>query len=99
MKRNEEISKIAFIGTYPPRKCGIATFTHDVRNAVAKQYPSTDCYVIPINDIKQGYVYPDEVRFEIEKEDLASYRSAADYINFHNTDIACVQHEFPIKAR
>jgi len=96
MKRNEDISKIAFIGTYPPRKCGIATFTHDVRNAVAKQYPSTDCYVIPINDIKQGYVYPDEVRFEIEKEDLASYRSAADYINFHNTDIACVQHEFGI---
>ena len=45
MKRNSEIQKIAFVGDYLPRKCGIATFTYDLCTSVATQYPGSDCFV------------------------------------------------------
>ena len=96
MKRNSEIQKIAFVGDYLPRKCGIATFTYDVCTSVATQYPGSDCFVVPINDIAQGYEYPAEARFEIEEQELDSYLRAADFLNFANTDIVCLQHEFGI---
>ncbi len=91
-----EIRKIAFVGDYPPRKCGIATFTRDLCTSVAAQYPSTDCTVVPVNDIAEGYDYPPEVRFEIQEKDLESYRRAADFLNFSGTDVVCVQHEYGI---
>ena len=51
---------------------------------------------MPVNDIKDGYDYPDVVRFEIEEQDLSSYQRAADFLNISNVDIVCVQHEFGI---
>ena len=96
MKRNSEIQKIAFVGDYLPRKCGIATFTYDLCTSVATQYPGSDCFVVPINDISSGYDYPAEVRFEIEEQEVDSYLRAADFLNFANTDIVCLQHEFGI---
>ncbi|WP_165231167.1 glycosyltransferase family 4 protein [Aquisphaera insulae] len=96
MNRNTDIRKIAFIGNYLPRKCGIATFTHDVCTSVATQFPGSDCFVMPVNDLPEGYDYPREVRFEIEEQELESYLRAADFLNFTNADIACLQHEFGI---
>jgi glycosyltransferase involved in cell wall biosynthesis len=96
MKRNSEIQKIAFVGDYLPRKCGIATFTYDLCTSVATQYPGSDCFVVPINDIPSGYEYPGEVRFEIEEQEVDSYLRAADFLNFANTDIVSLQHEFGI---
>src|SRR3954471_12838890 len=94
--RHTEIHKIAFVGDYLPRKCGIATFTHDMHASVAGQFPEAECFVVPVNDIPQGYDYPAEVRFEIEEQDLDSYLRAADFLNFSNTNVACLQHEFGI---
>lgn len=91
-----EIRKIAFIGNYLPRKCGIATFTSDLLESVAQGHPQCQCFAVPVNDRQGGYEYPDEVRFEIEEQDLASYQRAADFLNIGNTDIVCVQHEFGI---
>jgi glycosyltransferase involved in cell wall biosynthesis len=96
MTRNTEIRKIGIIGDYLPRKCGIATFTHDVCTSVATQFPGSDCFVLPVNDIPEGYDYPREVRFEIEEQELDSYLRAADYLNFANADIVCLQHEYGI---
>jgi glycosyltransferase involved in cell wall biosynthesis len=96
MMRTTDIRKIAFIGDYLPRKCGIATFTHDVCTSVATQFPGSDCFVVPVNDLPQGYDYPNEVRFEIEEQELDSYLRAADYLNFANADIVCLQHEYGI---
>ncbi|MFI5457246.1 MAG: glycosyltransferase family 4 protein [Isosphaerales bacterium] len=96
MKRNSEIQKIAFVGDYLPRKCGIATFTYDLCTSVATQYPGTDSFVVPINDVPQGYEYPAEVRFEIEEQEVDSYLRAADFLNFATTDIVSLQHEFGI---
>src|SRR2546423_4844099 len=91
-----EIRKVAFLGDYLPRKCGIATFTSDLLAAVAAEHPRTECFAVPVNDIEGGYEYPDVVRFEIEEQDVSSYQRAADFLNIGNADILCVQHEFGI---
>ena len=88
--------KIAFLGDYLPRKCGIATFTSDLLGAVAAEYPDNHCYAVPVNDIEGGYEYPDVVRFEIEEQDLPSYQRAADFLNISNASIVSLQHEFGI---
>lgn len=96
MRFNDAINRIAFISDYPPRKCGIATFTQDLRNAINSQYPHSETFIISVNDLPDGYNYPPEVRFEIQHNDLLNYRNAADYLNFNPVDIVCVQHEFGI---
>jgi glycosyltransferase involved in cell wall biosynthesis len=90
------IHKIAFLGDYLPRKCGIATFTTDLRCAVAVEFPAMQCLVVPVNDLASGYDYPAEVRFEIVEQDLPSYLRAADFLNITDVDVVCVQHEFGI---
>jgi glycosyltransferase involved in cell wall biosynthesis len=52
--------------------------------------------VVPVNDRPEGYDYPPEVRFEIEEQSLESYLRAADFLNFANTDVVCLQHEYGI---
>ncbi len=88
--------RIAFLGNYLPRLCGIATFTHDLCNAVSDAIPTALCYAGAINDRAEGYEYPSRVRFELQEKDLDSYRRAADFLNFDNADLLCVQHEFGI---
>src|SRR5262245_60803639 len=96
MSNSVDIRKIAFVADNMPRKCGIATFTFDLRNAVASQYADVECIVVPVDDVEGGYDYPTEVRFEIQEQELASYRRAADFLNFANVDVACLQHEYGI---
>jgi glycosyltransferase involved in cell wall biosynthesis len=96
MRQPSVIRKVAFLGDYLPRKCGIATFTTDLRGAVAAQHPAIQCLVVPVNDVTQGYDYPAEVRFEIAEQDLTSYLRASDFLNITDVDAVCVQHEFGI---
>jgi glycosyltransferase involved in cell wall biosynthesis len=91
-----ELKRIAFIGNYLPRQCGIATFTTDVSEAVAAEYPEATCFTVAMNDIPEGYAYPERVAFEIAEGDVAAYRRAADFLNVNNVDLVCVQHEFGI---
>ena len=84
------------MGDHLPRKCGIATFTTDLQQAVAAAHPQSHCFVVAVNDFADGYSYPEEVRFEIEEQDLSSYLRAADFLNISNVDVVCVQHEFGI---
>lgn len=88
--------RIAFLGGYEPRRCGIATFTHDLCEAVAAAAPGSECFAGAMNDRVEGYKYPPRVRFEVLEKDLDSYRRAADFLNFNNADVLCVQHEFGI---
>ena len=96
VKRASSIQTIAFLGDYLPRKCGIATFTSDLLGAVAARHPQSRCFAVPVNDIEGCYQYPDVVRFEIEEQDVASYRRAADFLNSSDVDAVSVQHEFGI---
>ena len=63
---------------------------------MVQQYPETEIFVAPVNDLAEGYDYPAEVRFEFSERDLDSYRRTADYLNFSNADVVCLQHEFGI---
>jgi glycosyltransferase involved in cell wall biosynthesis len=96
MATESRIQRIAFLGDYLPRKCGIATFTTDLLAAVAAERAESHCFAVAVNDIEGGYEYPGVVRFEIEEQDLASYQRAADFLNIGNVDMVCVQHEFGI---
>lgn len=96
METSPNIRKVAFLGDYLPRKCGIATFTTDLRCAVAAAFPAIQCPVVPVNDLEEGYDYPPEVRFEIAEQDLPSYLRAADFLNISDVDVVCVEHEFGI---
>jgi glycosyltransferase involved in cell wall biosynthesis len=90
------IGKVAFLGNYLPRRCGIATFTHDLRNAVAAAYPGTKCIVIAMNDLAHGYAYPEDVKFTIAEQEPVDYLRAADWVNASDVDVVCVQHEYGI---
>lgn len=68
----------------------------DLCDAVALAAPASDCFACAMNDRITTYDYPPRVRVEIDEKDLDSYRQAADYLNFNNTDILCIQHEFGI---
>lgn len=96
MSRHNEIKNIAIIGDYLPRKCGIATFTSDLRNALNSTFNQIETFVVPVNDIEEGYDYPSEVRFEFFENDITGYKMAADFINFSNADVVSLQHEYGI---
>jgi glycosyltransferase involved in cell wall biosynthesis len=91
-----KLRKIAVIGNYQPRQCGIATFTTDLSEALAAAAPQTDVFALPINDREQGYLYPPRVRLAIPEKDLVAYRHAAEFLNINNVDVVCVQHEYGI---
>jgi glycosyltransferase involved in cell wall biosynthesis len=89
-------NRIAVVGNYLPRHCGIATFTTDLCDAIHAEYGATELLALPVNDTQEGYTYPARVRFELAEDDAASYRRAADYLNFSNIDLVCLQHEYGI---
>lgn len=88
---------IAFVGNYLPRNCGIATFTHDLAEAVAQQCePSQPVLIAAMNDIPEGYAYPNRVRFEMRQNFLVDYTRAADFLNFSRINVVSLQHEYGI---
>ena len=90
------IKRIAFIGNYSPRQCGIATFTTDLCESIAEEYKGTACIALPVNDTEAGYEYPPRVRFELTEKDIESYRRAADFLNINNVEMVSLQHEYGI---
>lgn len=92
--------KLAFISTYPPRKCGIGTFTNNLVKAITENLNSTDVsvnsFIIAMNDQEGNYNYPPEVRYTINQNEQQDYINAANHINFSDADICILQHEFGI---
>jgi glycosyltransferase involved in cell wall biosynthesis len=89
-------TRIAIVGNYLPRQCGIATFTTDLCAALATEYGSDRLFAIPVNDPESAYDYPSQVRLELAQEDLPTYEQAAEFLNFNGNDLVCVQHEYGI---
>ncbi len=88
---------IAFVGNYLPRQCGIATFTHDLTEAVALQAGrEADVFTVAMNDQPEGYDYPPRVRFEVRQNVQSDYRLAADFLNIQQVSTVCLQHEYGI---
>jgi len=90
------LSKAAIIGNFPPRQCGLATFTRDMYACLAKALPDADWDVIAMNDPGAAYDYPLEVTHQIPQNDPAAYRNLAATLNAKGTQILFVQHEFGI---
>jgi glycosyltransferase involved in cell wall biosynthesis len=89
-------TRIAFVGNYLPRQCGIATFTTDLCTALASEFGGDRLFAIPVNDPESAYDYPSQVRLELDQEDQTSYEQAAEFLNFNGNDLVCVQHEYGI---
>lgn len=87
---------VALIGSYLPRRCGIATFTSDLAGALGAETVGSKILVVAVNDIPGGYHYPLEVHFEVGQNQLADYRLAAEFLNMNRVDVVCVQHEYGI---
>ena len=84
------------IGNYLPRHCGIATFTTDLCEAISGEYGTARLLALPVNDTEQGYDYPARVRWSLAQDDVNSYQEAAEFLNFNNIDMVCLQHEYGI---
>jgi glycosyltransferase involved in cell wall biosynthesis len=89
-------SRIAVIGNYLPRQCGIATFTTDLCSAISAEYGTARLLALPVNDTPEGYDYPARVRWSLAQDDEESYQQAAEFLNFNNIDMVCLQHEYGI---
>ena len=89
-------SRIAVVGNYLPRQCGIATFTTDLCEAISTECAAARLFAVPVNDTESGYDYPARVRLALAQDDLSSYEQAADFLNFTNFDLVCLQHEYGI---
>ncbi len=87
---------VAFLGNYSPRQCGIASFTADLSGAIQTLDPTLDCTVVAMNDVGKQYFYPEQVRYQIPEESVASYRNAAEFLNVSSADVLSVQHEYGI---
>jgi glycosyltransferase involved in cell wall biosynthesis len=87
---------MAFLGTYLPRKCGIASFTSDLLDSVAERHPQRRCFAVAVTDAQGQYRYPEVVRFEIAEQNRVSYRHAASFLNSSGVDVVSIQHEFGI---
>ncbi|HEX8155507.1 MAG TPA: glycosyltransferase family 4 protein [Thermoanaerobaculia bacterium] len=90
------IRRIALLGNHLPRKCGIATFTTDLADAINVAGPELDCFVLAMNDAGHAHAYPPRVRFELNDSDARAYTRAADFLNVNAVDVISVQHEYGI---
>ncbi|MCC6907119.1 MAG: glycosyltransferase [Phycisphaerales bacterium] len=86
----------AFLSTFPPRLCGIATFTSDLSRAVARANPSVGTAILAMTDPAAPQTYPECVRCEIRRGVKGDYASAAAFVNYSNIQLVSIQHEYGI---
>lgn len=87
---------VAYVATYPPQECGIATFTRDLATAISKYTPFSDPFVIAVGEGADIEQYPKMVKFQITKSDIQSYLRAADLVNNSSAGGVSLQHEYGI---
>jgi glycosyltransferase involved in cell wall biosynthesis len=96
VKSTEADFPIAFFGTYPPRRCGIATFTRDLAEAITTagegRFPTT----LAVTDPGGRYEYPVNVQYEIRQEVKGDYARAAEFVNYTDVRLVSIQHEHGI---
>jgi glycosyltransferase involved in cell wall biosynthesis len=90
------LRRIAFIGNSLPRRCGIATFTTDLQQAISTSRPDLETSIVAMTDHGQAYDYPSAVVLQINDENIDEYSRAADFLNAGRFDVVCLQHEFGI---
>ncbi len=87
--------KITYIASYPPRECGIGTFTANLFKSMLTQNDH-EGFVVALNDNELTYTYPEEVKITIRQNHQKDYLKAVKYINLSGADVCVLQHEFGI---
>ncbi len=87
--------KIAFVATYPPRECGIGTFTQSLAHAMMNN-DENEIIIIAMDDSHENYAFPSEVKLSIRQEHQTDYLKAADFINRSGAEVCILEHEFGI---
>lgn len=90
------LRRIAVIGNSLPRRCGIATYTTDLKNAISISRQDLETCIVAMTDRGQAYDYPPAVAFQIKDGNIEDYMRAADFLNAGRFDAVCLQHEFGI---
>ena len=90
------LRRIAIIGNSLPRRCGIASFTTDLQQAISTSRPNLETRIVAMTDHGQAYDYPPAVAFQIKDDNIEEYVRAADVLNAGRFDTVCLQHEFGI---
>jgi len=90
------LNRIAFIGNSLPRRCGLATFTTDLQNAVAASRADLETVIVAMTDHGQTYDYPASVGLEINDDRPQEYVHAAAFLNDGQFEVVSLQHEFGI---
>ncbi len=90
------LRRVAFIGNYLPRRCGIATFTYDLHSAVTKERPDLETPVVAMTDPGGTYEFPQAVRFQIRDDMMVDYVGAAEFLNTAGIEVVSLQHEYGI---
>jgi len=98
IKSRDLASRAIYVSTYPPRECGIATYTRELLKAINTLNPRFPADVVAIEDLPapESRKYPWEVKYRISQFDLKSWLEAADYINSTTAEVVNLQHEFGI---
>jgi glycosyltransferase involved in cell wall biosynthesis len=86
----------AFVSTFPPRLCGIATFTRDLAQAVAAVDRNVGTSILAITDKADPHAFPECVRFEIQRGVKDDYARAAEFVNYSDIRLVSIQHEYGI---
>ncbi len=92
----KQLSSVAFIGNSLPRRCGIATFTSDLQQAVAAADTSVSTTIVAMTDHDNVYDYPEVVRCQINDQNVDEYIRAADFLNSGGYEVVSLQHEYGI---
>src|ERR1700755_3019606 len=90
------LRRLAFIGNSLPRRCGIATFTTDLQQAIAHSGTGVETQIVAMNDPDRTYDYPPVVRFQVKDNSLGDYVRTAYLLNTGQVDAVSLQHEFGI---
>lgn len=97
LTKKRKAVRVIYVSTYIPQKCGIATFTKDVTTAINMLNPYALAEIVAI--VKEGeenLEFPREVKYKIQRNNLESYKQAANYINNSGCDVVLIEHEFGI---
>ena len=93
---HQEIARAAMIGNYPPRRCGIATFTRDFLSSLKGASPRTRWEVAAVTEDGARHDYPSDVTHVLSQNDRDAYVALAETLNRSGVQVTFIQHEFGI---
>jgi co-chaperonin GroES (HSP10) len=91
---SEKPMNIAFLSTYPPRECGLATFTQDLVLQVSKIHSTSQSKIVAVSN--GSFEYDDKVMMELTQNDRVSYSQTANKLNDSDIELLVIEHEYGI---